>query len=94
MGSLAGSPAAAPTAWVAAAAVYEDAEDFDNAQKTLETIVEKRPTDATSLVALASFYVDRKNKEKAQSTLEKVKALSPPQPILDAITDLETKLKE
>jgi len=74
--------------------VYEDAGDFDNAQKALETIAEKNPKDATALVALASFYVDRKDKEKAESILAKVKQLSPPQPILDAVADLESKLKE
>ncbi len=81
-------------AWIAAAVVYEDAEDFENAQKTLETIADKRPEDASSLLALASFYVDRKNKAKAESTFAKIKALSPPQEILDAVTDLETKLSE
>ncbi|MCE5199107.1 MAG: tetratricopeptide repeat protein [Armatimonadota bacterium] len=78
-------------AWYALGATYEQAGDKTNAEKAYRKLAEKQPKNPGSLLTLASFLMDQGKTDDAAEIISKIRALNPPQPILDAVKALEEK---
>lgn len=81
-------------AWFALGSTYEEAGDKTNAERAYRKLVEKQPKNPDSLLTLASFLVDQGKNDDAAEVITKIRALSPPQPVLDAVKALEEKISK
>lgn len=79
-------------AWYALGTTYEEAGDKTNAEKAYRTLVEKQPTDPSSMLILASFLADQGNKSEASELITKVRGVSPAKEVLDAAQALQDKI--
>ncbi|MCX8052962.1 MAG: tetratricopeptide repeat protein [Armatimonadetes bacterium] len=82
-----------PDAYYAAGTTFEESGDLVNAEKAYRKLVELQPQNTTSLITLASFLADRGKYDEAAGLISKIRELNPPQPILDALKELEKKVK-
>jgi tetratricopeptide (TPR) repeat protein len=80
-------------AWYALGSTYEEAGDYEKAEKAYRTLAEKQPKNPGSLLTLASFLVDQGKKDEAADFIAKIRALNPPKEMLDAVDSLEKKVQ-
>lgn len=79
-------------AYYALGVTYEEAGDIANAEKAYRLYIEKQPNNPEALFILASFLIDQGKKDEPAELIAKIKAMNPPQPVIDAAAELEKKM--